>query len=969
MDAERAQRIEQLYSAALERAESERSAFLDNACGGDSDLRRKMASLLAYDKQADDFLDGRALDALAKAVALEPECFREAADGADEDEAISQTRTIEKPPDTVYRLVKKLGEGGMGQVWLAEQTSPVRRQVALKLIKAGMYDEAVVQRFQSERQSLAIMDHPAIAKVFDAGTTPQGQPYFVMEYVPGLPITEYCDGKKLKIRDRLELFIQVCEGVQHAHQKAVIHRDLKPANILVVEVDGKPVPRIIDFGLAKATTPHVEGESLFTQLGHFMGTPGYMSPEQANPKVWDGVHDIDTRTDVYSLGVVLYVLLAGLLPFETRQRQRLPLDEWLRKLREEDPPSPSNKVSSDRDTSSAMAEARGTEPKQLVNLLRGDLDWITMKALEKDRARRYGAPSELAADIRRYLDNRPVMACPASAGYRLRKYVRRHRVTVGVAAGLVLLLAAFSVLQALQLRRITRERDRANQERDRANRERDRATRITDFMTGMFKVSDPNQARGNSVTAREILDKASKDMGTGLAKDPEVQSQMMQVMASTYSNLGLYARSHELAKSALDARLSLHGPDDPKTLESMAKLGSVLLREGQYPEAEKLERQALAGERRILGPEAPLTLETMGYLAYIQLKQGRDDDAEKLLREAIESGTRRLGSEDEQVLQTRNILGIALLDQGRYVEAEHQESQLLDLERRVRGADHPQTLTVIGNLAIAVEDQGRFAEAESLYREVLAAQQRVLGPGNVATAFTMENLADLLTREGRPTDAEKLSREALAIRLRIHGPEHPDTLVSKINLSDELFREGHIHEAEKLQREALAAQIRVLGPEHPTTLICQTYLARTLTREGHYEEAEKIAREAHDIVLRTLGPQHSYTVDALRQLGTAMAYSHRYAEASKLFRDAIEKQDDSKRQGDAFSVWYAFACVAVAANHPDDALQYLREAINRGYKDADGLMADDDLKRLRPNPKFQRLVTDLKTSIQKSSAQ
>src|SRR5208283_2998087 len=258
-------------------------------------------------------------------------------------------------------------------------------QVALKLIKAGMYDEAVVQRFQAERQSLAIMDHPAIAKVFDAGTTPQGQPYFVMEYVPGLPITEYCDQKRLRIRERLQLFIQACEGVQHAHQKAIIHRDLKPANILVVEVDGKPVPRIIDFGLAKAVKPQADGETLFTQLGHFVGTPGYMSPEQADPNV----RDIDTRTDVYSLGVVLYVLLAGSQPFETRQKQ--PLDELLRKLREEEPPSPSTKVSTDRDTSSATAEARGTEPKQLVKLLRGDLDWITMKALEKDRIRRYAS--------------------------------------------------------------------------------------------------------------------------------------------------------------------------------------------------------------------------------------------------------------------------------------------------------------------------------------------------------------------------------------------------------------------------------------------------------------------------------------------------------------------------------------------------------------------------------------------------
>src|SRR5208337_773919 len=292
-----------------------------------------------------------------------------------------------------FHLIRKLGEGGMGQVWLAEQTFPVRRQVALKMIKAGMYDEAVVERFQSERQSLAIMEHPAIAKVFDAGTTPQGQPYFVMEYVPGLPITEYCDRKKLTIRDRLELFIETCEGVQHAHQKAIIHRDLKPANILVVEVDGKPVPRIIDFGLAKATTAPQPDQTLYTRFGQFMGTPGYMSPEQVNANI----RDIDTRTDVYSLGVILYELLTGLLPFEVKGRQRPSLEEWLRQLREDEPRRPSSKLGSDRELSTEAAAVRRTEARHLVSQLRGDLDWITLKALERDRKRRYGTPSELAA--------------------------------------------------------------------------------------------------------------------------------------------------------------------------------------------------------------------------------------------------------------------------------------------------------------------------------------------------------------------------------------------------------------------------------------------------------------------------------------------------------------------------------------------------------------------------------------------
>jgi non-specific serine/threonine protein kinase/serine/threonine-protein kinase len=730
MTIQRWEDVKELLHQALRLAPDERARFLDEACTSDAALRAEVESLLVADEDV-------------RTSFLQSPPFAEDSDQTDAVAALQAGQVFAQR----FQLVRKLGEGGMGQVWLAEQTSPVQRQVALKLIKAGMYDEAVVQRFQAERQSLAIMDHPAIAKVFDAGTTPQGQPYFVMEYVPGLPITQYCDQKKLRIPERLQLFIQACEGVQHAHQKAIIHRDLKPANILVVEIDGKPVPRIIDFGLAKATTPQAEGETLFTHLGHFVGTPGYMSPEQADPNV----RDIDTRTDVYSLGVVLYVLLAGSQPFETKQKE--PLDEFLRKLREEEPPNPSSKVGSDRETSSATAEARGTEPKQLVSQLRGDLDWITMKALEKDRARRYGTPSELAADIRRYLNHEPVAARPASVGYRVQKYVRRHRVAVGVAAVLVLLLGTFSVLQTVELRRITRERDRAN-------RERDRATRITDFMTNMFKVSDPSQARGNSVTAREILDKASKDMGTGLAKDPEVQSQMMQVMAGTYANLGLYPRAHELAKQAMDLRLSILGPDDPKTLESMTQLGGILDHEGHYAEAEKLERQALMRERQILGSADPLTLTTTDDLAQSLEVQGHYEDVEKLEREAIDAATRKLGPESPPTLHSMNTLGQALWYQGRYAESEQEYRQLLDADRRNFGPDSLQTMSVMHNLAMVLEYQGRLSESEQLYRDVLTRAERVLGPDHPETAGVMNSLATVVYREGRLADCEKLNRQA-----------------------------------------------------------------------------------------------------------------------------------------------------------------------------------------------------------------
>ncbi|HMK87863.1 MAG TPA: serine/threonine-protein kinase [Steroidobacteraceae bacterium] len=930
------EQIKELLYRGLQVDPSRRSEFLDEVCADDRALRAELASLLKAGADIGSQFLPSGGESRVTGVLAEGELFAER-----------------------FRLLRKLGEGGMGQVWLAEQTAPVRRQVALKLIKAGMYDEEVVQRFQSERQSLAIMDHPAIAKVFDAGTTRHGQPYFVMEYVPGVPITEYCDEHRLGIEARIELFIQACEGVQHAHLKAIIHRDLKPANILVVEVDGRPVPRIIDFGLAKAVTPKAAaaGGDL-TAFGLFLGTPGYMSPEQVDP----GVKDIDTRTDVYSLGVVLYVLLAGVRPFDTHLGKPQPPDEWLRKLREDEPPTPSQKVATIRDRSQPIAAARGIAPKQLVALLRNDLDWITMKALERDRARRYATPHDLAADLRRYLAHEPVTARPGSVAYRVRKYVRRHRVGVGVAAGLALLFVAFTLLQGMELRRTAAERDRANQERDRANHERDRASRIADFMSGVFKVNDPGEARGNSVTAREILDKASSEIEKGLAKDPEVQSQMMQLMARTYVNLGLNARAHELAQRALERRVALHGADDPKALESMTLLGWTLDRQGKLHEAEAMERDALARERRVLRPDDPLIFDTLDKLAVILQSQGHYEAEETLEQEAIEAETRTLGAEDDRTMNSMSHLADALYNQARYPEAEREYRQVIDLERRVWGPDHPGTLVVESNLALAVEDQGRWSDAEQIFREALAGLRKVLGSEHQSTASVIDNLSVLLAQEGHLEEAEGLSREGLQIRERILGPEHPGTFGSRLNLSDILFKEGDFSQAEKLQRATLAAELRTLGPENPDTLDTQTSLTRTLIRKGRFTEAKQLATQTFEAQRRIVGPQHPETLATLQQLGTALVHLHRYPEAVRLFRDTIENGQHADDRGDHFTVWYAFACVAVAAGKNTDALKYLRESVNRGYKDADGLSSDDDLKPLRQDAAFQQLVAELRAS-------
>jgi serine/threonine protein kinase len=761
-----------------------------------------------------------------------------------------------------YRLIRKLGEGGMGQVWFAEQTAPFQRQVALKLIRAGLYDEALLLRFQSERQSLAIMNHPCIAKVFDAGATPDGQPYFVMEYVPGLPITDYCDQKHLKIQERLELFIKVCEGVQHAHQKAIIHRDLKPANILVVEVDGKPMPRIIDFGIAKAVSTQPAGETFFTRsAGGFVGTPGYMSPEQADP----AVVDVDTRTDVYSLGIVLYVLLTGTLPFDPALWKKQPFHEALRQLREDDPPRPSTKISTARDTQKPTAELRSTEPQQLLSLLRGDLDWITMKAIEKDRVRRYDTPTELAADIRRYLRNEPVTARPAGTAYRVHKYIRRHRVGVGVAAGLAIVLIAFAVTQTIQLRRITRERDRAD--------------RVTQFMTNMFKVSDPSEARGNSITAREILEKASKDIDTGLAKDPELQADLIATMAGTYLNLGLYQRALALFERALGIQRRTLGLNNPKTLQAMSLQGFLLGRQGRYAESEKL------------------------------------------LRETLDIQSHFLGAANTDTLTTLSRLGVTLADERQYVEAERTQRQVLENRHRTASPDDEDLLAAMDNLGTTLQSEGHYAEAEKLQREVIEAERRA------------------------------------------HGEDYPLTLREMNNLGNTLEREGKYAEAEKLQRRALELQLRVFGPQHPSTLISMNQLATILLDENHYADAEKIYGEILGAQRGVFGHEHPETLHTLEMLGLTLAYEKHFPEAEKLFHEAINLAGKASGQTSLPAAWYDFACAAAVAGHRDEALRYLREAIDRGYGNAEEIASDDDLRSLRGDPRFAALIEKVRQRV------
>lgn len=766
-----------------------------------------------------------------------------------------------------YRLLHLIGEGGMGEVWYAQQEFPVHRHVAVKLIKAGMATREVVARFESERQAIALMEHPAIAKVYDAGSTPGGHPYFAMEYVEGVPITAYCDQHRLNIRERLKLFIRVCEGVQHAHQKAIIHRDLKPSNILVVDVDGKPVPKIIDFGVARATSQRPTPETvLLTRAGMILGTPDYMSPEQANA----GEEDIDTRTDVYSLGVILYELLAGALPFDFR---RLPLDEVLRKLREGNMPPPSVRFRSTPD-SSAIAQNRQADAEKLTRQIRGDLDAITLNALERDRSQRYGTPSELAADIGRCLRSEPVTARPANVAYRVRKFLRRHAAAATAASLTVLLMVSLGIGEAVQLRRITRERDRAD--------------RIAGFMTGMFKVSDPGESRGNTITAREILDKASKEIGTDLAKDPELQAQMMYVMGYVYNDLGLYRLAEPLLDRTLSIRRHILGSENPATAESMAELANIFRAEGRFAEAAKLDAEAFTIRRRTLGPDHRDTLQSMSALARNREKAGRFQEAEQLHRDVLEARRRVLGPEHPDTVKSIDNLGKVLDDEGHYGEAEALEREALDIRRRVLGPDHPDTLRTLHHLADTYYGEGRYGEAEKLHRQEMNEYRRIAGPEHVDTLNAMVALANALDDEGKYAEAEMLARQALEVQSRVLGRESPDALLAANNLAEILGDEGRYAEAEKIHREVVAGRTRVLGPEHSDTLYSISKLAWILILSGHLDEAEKLSGQALDGQTRVLGRNHPDTAETTYNLACIAALRGRVGEAISLLRTALD---------------------------------------------------------------------------------
>jgi len=902
-----------LLAVALEKPEADRPAFLTAVCGTDLALRQRLESRLAEQARANP-------PATAPAQGGLPTVRADVAQGS-LGETIGQSLGR-------YKLLEKIGEGGCGEVYVAEQSEPVRRRVALKVIKLGMDTRQVVARFEAERQALALMDHPNIARVFDAGATQTGRPFFVMELVRGIKITDYCDEHQLSTQERLGLFIQVCRAIQHAHQKGIVHRDIKPSNILVTLHDTVPVPKVIDFGIAKAIEGRLTDATVYTQLHQFMGTPAYMSPEQAD---LSGL-DIDTRSDIYSLGVLLYELLAGCPPFDPNELLKAGLDAMRRAIRENEPVRPSTRLAMLKpDELTATAKRRSIQPPRLIHALKSDLDWITLKCLEKDRQRRYDTANGLAMDLERYLAGQPVIAAPPSPGYRLRKFVTRHRGAVGAACALAALLVAGVVAFAWQASIARHQRDRAVAAEAEAKKRADELAKVSDFQESMLSQINANEA-GNSLMQdirarfRAALDKSgvaeperaarvesferelgrvnATDTAAGIIdrtilkpavkaveaqfKDQPVDAKLRHGLAELYRILGLYDEALPLHQSALATRRRALGENAPDTFFSLNDMGVVLEAQGKFDEAEQLYRQALEGRRRVLGEDHPDTLTSMSNLGNYLRVRGRYAEAEPLLRSSVEKCRRVLGPDKRDTLICMNCLGFLLISQGKIAEAEPLWRDAYEKGRLALGEDDPDVLVWLNNLAGLLQAQGKLKEAEPYYRQSVEKHRRIRGEEHPTTIQAIAAMAGNLNRQGRFPEAESLYREALDKSRRVLGNGHPETWSCMSNLGNALSQEGRLTEAESLLREALAARRRQMGDDHADTLSAMAQLAQLLANQGKLAEAEELYRETLDKSRQVLGDKHPDTLVRMINLGGVLVQEKRLDQAEPLIRQAVE---------------------------------------------------------------------------------
>jgi serine/threonine-protein kinase len=932
MTPDRWQQIEHLLDEVLARDAEERAAFLDEACANDIALRREVEALLAAEEVAPTFLDADALAFAAPAL--------------DERPATIMAERRVGP----YRLVREVGHGGMGVVYLAEREE-VGRQVALKLVRSGLADPGATERFLFEQRVLARLEHPHIARLYDVGVTADRSPYFAMEYVEGQPLDAYCDAHHLGVEARLRLFETVGQAVQHAHQHFVVHRDLKPSNILVTEDEaGCPQVKLLDFGIAKmmADTEEEAPAPTLTAAGHRLMTPAYAAPEQIKGEA------VTAMTDVYSLGVVLYELLTGQRPYKSTGPGAA------QAVLTQEPKRPSTAVMDERtsNTATETAAARATTTEHLCRRLQGDLDVICLKALQKEPERRYASAEAFVEDIKRHLAGLPVLAREATLGYRVRKFVRRHRVGAATTIVFVVLVLGFAVAMAVQ-------QQATAQQRDRAQVEAQKAREVTDFMLGLFEANEPGTMPTDTITVRTLLARGLERAGK-MESQPEVQAEMLMVMGQAYQSLGHYDQAESLLREALALQRTHRGSDSVAVVRSLSALGIILQKQGRYTAADSLDRIVLAMQRRLLGPqheevaatlreratvltfmgdfeeadrhlqEAHAILRTnavpdssriamlLNEFSLLRQAEGRFEEAEQFQEEALTLLRATQGPEHYQVAMAMNNLGLIHSRMGRYAAAESLYHDALDIFRRLYGAQHPSIADQLSNLAVVLSKQGKHTESAEIQRQTLAMRRAIFGDIHPRVAQNVANLAFELRQLGAYADAERLTREALALNRKIHGEQHYTVAIDLDNLAAIKRLQKDYREAERLNREGLAMWRTVVGEEHPSTTISMNLLGIILREKGDYTAADSLFQETMALQHKLFGKDHPRTANTLHERGVLLIQTANYAEAERMLNEALAIYLDrlGKDHPDTRDAWQDLAALYDAWDQPAKAAEY-----------------------------------------------
>ncbi len=910
-DIKRERRIVELLDRAFELEGAARRRFLDRACRGDPTLRAEVGAMLDEDQEAtDEFLETPALARLDH----EP---TQALDAAALPRAPSPQRL------GPYRILGRLGRGGMGTVYLGEQEEPVRRRVALKVLDA-IHDRRLLQRFAAECQALARLQHPNVASLYEVGTTAGEHPYVAMEPVDGTAITEWCDERRLSLKQRIELFLGVCAGVRHAHEKGILHRDLKPGNILVTEVDGRPTAKVIDFGIARALGEPLHSGSRPMTLDHqIVGSPAYMCPELVA-----GEREVDTRSDVYALGLVLYELLIGVPPFELK----VAVGALLRRILMEEPPAPGARYAElDSEHRQQIAADRSlASPRRLSRRIRGDLDAIVTKTLARDPEQRYSSPADLANDLERHLEMRPVEARASSARYRMGRFILRHRAMVAAAVLAVTALVIGIVGTAREARRANLEAARANLEAERAREAQAEAQRVSQFLVDLFEIADPERGRDEPVDVRQLLDRGAERLQTELQDQPLARALFLHTIGELYTKMALFEPATRLVAEALAIRERELPTSHPEVLESVNQLGVVYRRQKRledaepllrrvlasreaapepepvaialalnnlgnllwsqerYEEAEAVHRRALAIRERELEPRHPDLAETLNNLGALFQAQERFEEARPVLQRAAEIYAEATGTEHPRYAATLFNLSLIQEALGEWQQAEDHCRQASQVWEAAYGAAHPRTHQARSRLALLLRRQGRYEESIPIYREMLRVRQEALGPDDPKIPGLLRRLAMAQTEVGDFDSAEALFQRALAMYLESRGEDHRSTLNARSNLAWLAWRRGDHAESEAAHRRLLEARRRLLGPEHAATASTLHHLALATADQGRDSEAEPLLRRALEIREASLGEGHRRVADTRFELGRLAQRAGRSAEARRLFEQALE---------------------------------------------------------------------------------